>query len=124
MNRLILSALALTLIGAAASAGEVVAKGAFIGKSNHKTSGAATIEKEGDKWVVRLGDDFFHDGAPDPKVALGHNGFKKDAILAPLAQNTGGQTYEVPAGVDPSSMNEVWIWCEKYNVPLGQAKLN
>ncbi len=124
MNRLTFAAIAFTLAAGAASAGEVVKKGEFTDKSRHETRGAATIEKDGDKWMVRLGDDFFHDGAPDPKVALGRDGFRKEAILAPLASNTGGQTYEVPAGIDARDMNEVWIWCEKFNVPLGQAKLN
>ncbi|WP_432612907.1 DM13 domain-containing protein, partial [Litoreibacter halocynthiae] len=35
----------------------------------------------------------------------------------------GASTYKIPAGIDPDDYNEVWIWCEKFNVPLGVAKL-
>ena len=27
------------------------------------------------------------------------------------------------AGINPDDYNEVWIWCERFNVPLGVAKL-
>ncbi|MEL6171928.1 MAG: DM13 domain-containing protein [Pseudomonadota bacterium] len=98
--------------------------GEFTGKSNHVTSGRAEVVVQGGKAEVILLDDFFFDGAPDPKVALGKDGYDKDTILGLLANNTGKQSYSVPAGIDTSQYNEVWIWCEKFNVPLGVAKLN
>lgn len=98
--------------------------GTFTGASNHVTSGRAEIAKEGGKHVVHLLDDFFFDGAPDPKVALGKDGFDKSTLMGKLKNNSGKSSYEIPASIDPSQYNEVWIWCEKFNVPLGVAKIN
>jgi hypothetical protein len=98
--------------------------GTFKGESNHVTSGRAEIAKEGGKNVVHLLDDFFFDGAPDPKVALGKDGYDKSTLMGKLKKNSGKSSYEIPASIDPSKYNEVWIWCEKFNVPLGVAKIN
>lgn len=94
--------------------------GKFTGASDHKTSG--TVEIADGK--VNLLDDFSFDGAPDPKVALGRDGFLPETLMAPLKSNSGASSYEIPAGLKPEDYNEVWIWCEQYNVPLGVAKLN
>lgn len=100
------------------------ASGTFIGKSNHVTTGGGSVARVDGQWVVILEGDFFFDGAPDPRVALGSNGFRKDATLAPLAASTGEQVYVIPAGLDVADFNEIWIWCEKFSVPLGVAKLS
>ncbi|WP_299139836.1 DM13 domain-containing protein [uncultured Tateyamaria sp.] len=94
--------------------------GKFKGASNHITTG--TAEVAGNK--VNLLGDFTFDGAPDPKVALGKDGYDKDTLMGLLKSNNGASSYEIPAGIDASEYNEVWIWCEKFNVPLGVAKLN
>ncbi|MEM9371265.1 MAG: DM13 domain-containing protein, partial [Pseudomonadota bacterium] len=41
-----------------------------------------------------------------------------------LAASTGEQVYVIPAGLDVADFNEIWIWCEKFSVPLGVAKLS
>lgn len=97
--------------------------GTFQGASGHVTTGRVELAKENGKYVVHLLDDFTFDGAPDPKVALGRNGVDKSTLMGLLKSNTGASSYEVPAGVNADQMNEVWIWCERYNVPLGKAKL-
>ena len=94
--------------------------GTFIGQSNHVTTGTAEIAGD----TITLLDDFTFDGAPDPKVALGKDGYDPNTILAPLASNSGKQSYAVPASIDTADYNEVWIWCERFNVPLGVAKIN
>lgn len=101
----------------------VHAAGTFTGDSGHVTEGSVRIEREGDRYVIVLGEDFSFDGAPDPKVALGAGGFREDAVLAPLRANSGEQRYVAPAGLDVESFDEVWIWCEQYSVPLGHAEL-
>lgn len=98
--------------------------GSFEGASGHVTSGQAEVVGHGDEAVVHLLDDFKFDGAPDPKVALGKDGFDASTLMGPLQSNSGKQSYKVPAGINADDYNEVWIWCEKYNVPLGVAKLN
>jgi len=69
-------------------------------------------------------DDFKFDGAPDPKIALGKDGTYDPATLSGLLQsNSGASTYNLPKGINPDDYNEVWIWCEKFNVGLAIAPL-
>lgn len=119
------TATATTQAAAATSAenARVTARGTFAGKSNHITTGHASIARAGNQWVVILEDDFTFDGAPDPHVALGSNGYRKDASLALLSSNAGRQVYAIPASLDVADFNEIWIWCDKFTVPLGVAKL-
>ena len=118
------AAVAALAIAGPALAGSEGQTGKFTGQSNHVTSGHAKLVKKNGKAFVELQSDFQFDGAPDPKVALGKNGFDSSTLMGKLQSNSGAQSYEVPAGVDASAMNEVWIWCDQYNVPLGVAKLN
>ncbi|MEM9433501.1 MAG: DM13 domain-containing protein [Pseudomonadota bacterium] len=97
--------------------------GTFKGESNHVTTGRAEVVKSGSGNTVELLSDFTFDGAPDPKVALGKDGYDADTLMGPLKSNSGASSYEIPAGIDPDDYNEVWIWCERFNVPLGVAKL-
>ena len=98
--------------------------GSFSGASGHVTKGTATVAKAGDKIVVKLGKNFVLDGAPDPYVALG-NGSKpvKGGLLAVLKKNTGGQSYSVAATPALEKASQVIIWCKKYSVPLGVARI-
>lgn len=106
-------------------AGEVVTSGTFIGQSDHETAGLATIERdEAGNYFVVLGDDFKLDGAPDPKVGLGKDGYDEGAKLGHLQKKKGTQKYAIPANLNPEDFNEIWIWCERFSVPLGVAKLS
>ena len=106
------------------SAAEVISSGSFVGASSHITEGDVTIVKTANSTLIILDKNFSLDGAPDPKVGLGTNG-KYDAKTqaGDLKDLTGLQVYELPRSVDASSYNEVYIWCEKYSVPLGVASL-
>jgi len=99
------------------------ASGKFKGASNHKTTGSVSVEKKSGGWVLVLGADFTFDGAPDPKWAFGNSGVDKDTIFTPLKKNSGAQSYKIPAGIDPTKYKQVILYCEKYSVPLGVAKL-
>lgn len=103
--------------------GNETATGSFVGASKHETRGHASVFRSNGQWYVSLASDFFHDGAPDPKVAFGADGFRQEAILAPLKSLNGAQVYAVPATLDVGNYNEIWIWCEQFAVPLGVAKL-
>ncbi len=123
-------ALAVAILGAilvapvAASAGEeVLASGAFRGKGGHAASGGVSVVKTETGIRVVLGGDFKFDGAPDPKLGFGKDGYVKATQFSVLKSNTGEQTYEIPAALDPADYNEVWVWCEQYSVPLGVANL-
>jgi len=120
-----LASLALAAPFAALAAEKVLASGTFVGASDHATSGGVSVVQTDAGAMVVLEENFSHDGAPDPKVGFGKDGvYDAKSQLAPLAANTGRQTYPVPGAVDPAKYNEVYIWCEKYSVPLGVAKLN
>lgn len=113
-----------TIAATEAAKASVTARGTFKGKSKHVTTGHASIGRIGKQWVVILEDDFTFDGAPDPHVALGSNGYRKDASLALLSSNNGKQVYAIPASLDVGKFNEIWIWCDKFAVPLGVASLS
>ncbi|MEM7178636.1 MAG: DM13 domain-containing protein [Pseudomonadota bacterium] len=105
------------------TAAQATARGSFTGKSNHVTTGHASIARQDGQWVVVLEDDFTFDGAPDPHVALGSDGYRADASLALLSANAGKQVYLIPAEIDVANFNEIWIWCNQFSVPLGVAPL-
>ena len=110
---------------APAASAESLGQGTFVGKSNHITTGSVEIIKNSDgSHTVVLGSDFTFDGAPDPRVGFGSNGkYDKSTGMGLLQKLNGKQSYRVPAGVDPSKYNEVYIYCLRFNVPLGVAKL-
>ncbi|MEM6973711.1 MAG: DM13 domain-containing protein [Pseudomonadota bacterium] len=101
----------------------VTARGSFVGKSNHVTTGHARVVFDQGRVLIELEEDFTFDGAPDPKVGLGNDGFDAESIIAPLRSNSGRQLYALPAGLDIGRYREVWIWCERFSVPLGVAEL-
>jgi hypothetical protein len=104
--------------------GRETATGSFKGLSNHMTTGTASIIRSGDTWTVSLGSDFTFDGAPDPYVAFGNHGkVTKGTNFAKLKRNKGAQAYPVPAALDVGDYLEVYLWCKKFSVPLGVARL-
>lgn len=98
--------------------------GTFEGRSNHMTGGTASIVQEAGTYYVVLGADFSLDNGPDPRVALGNDGYDATTQLGELISLNGEQRYEIPASIDVSNYDEVWIWCEVASVPLGVAELN
>lgn len=98
--------------------------GSFTGLSNHVTKGKVEVVQTADGWEIHLKDSFWFDGAPDPRVGFGKNGkFVDPTDFEPLRSNSGAQVYKVPAEIDPSNFDEVYIWCRKFSVPLGVAKI-
>lgn len=122
----VLVAVLLVLFSAAeasASAGDALAYGHFSGASRHTVRGEVSLVATENGHVLRLSDEFFFDGAPDPKLGFGKNGFVRGTLFSALRDDTGAQEYALPADFDPKKYDEVWIWCERFNVPLGKAKL-
>ncbi len=108
---------------AASAQDQVLASGAFRGQSGHAASGGVRVVKTAQGTVVVLGRDFKFDGAPDPKLGFGKDGYVKSTQFSALESNSGTQTYDIPAAIDPADHTELWVWCEKYSVPLGVATL-
>ncbi|MBX2867588.1 MAG: DM13 domain-containing protein [Acidiferrobacterales bacterium] len=99
-------------------------QGSFVGASDHVTTGTVSVIKENNEYFVVLGPDFSLDGAPDPKVGFGTSGnYDIQSQLGHLNSNTGEQKYKIPADLNIESYNEIYIWCEKFSVPLGVAKI-
>ena len=100
------------------------AGGTFRGASGHATSGSVTVTQQGDRMVIKLGSNFSLDGAPDPYVSLG-NGSRpvKGGTAGVLRRLKGAGTYSVPATSRTRNAKQVVIWCRKYAVPLGVARL-
>ena len=116
---------ALAFSASQASVGEVLNSGEFVGASDHITTGKVTVEKINSGYIVKLAADFSLDGAPDPSVGFGKDGeYDKNSNVGDLITITGAQTFLVPEGVDVSQFNEIYIWCDKFSVPLGVAALN
>ncbi len=112
------------MLPAVSHAQEVLGQGAFRGASGHTTSGDVVVLKSTGGAQVVLQSNFKFDGAPDPQVGFGTGGtYDRASQLAPLASNTGEQVYDVPAALDLTRYDEIYIWCEKYSVPLGVAAL-
>lgn len=97
--------------------------GVLRGAGGHKASGHVEVVTDGGATKVVLKDDFTLQDAPAPRLAWGKDGYKRGTIFATLAKFKGAQEYTVPAGTDLSQYNEVWIWCEKFDVPLASSKL-
>ncbi len=103
----------------------LVAQGAFEGRSDHITSGDAYIMKTTSGYALVLSDAFFLDGAPTPVLGFGNNGdYVKASQFAKLEKNKGRQTYTLPADFTPGQFNEIYVWCERFDIPLGVAALS
>ena len=119
----VLATAAITLGGNVALADGHGITGSFTGKNKHTVSGSFEIVKTDGGYTLTLSDDFELDGAPDPKLAFGKNGYVKGTIFSKLNNLKGKQVYKLPASINPDDYNEVWVWCEKFDVALGVAKV-
>jgi hypothetical protein len=122
------TAIALTFSLAApsiAAADDTAAAGSFTGANDHITTGGVSIVKtENGGAVVILDTNFSLDGAPDPSVGFGKDGkYVKASDLGDLIELNGLQVFVVPASVNVDDFNEVYIWCDEFNVSLGVASL-
>ena len=121
---LLSGAVAGLLPGLALGGNETLTSGQFTGASGHITKGTVTIKADDEGKVAVLENNFNFDGAPDPKLGFGKDGtYDKSSKISHLRKNSGEQVYQLPVGIDLSNYNEFYVWCEKYNVPLGVAKL-
>ena len=102
-----------------AFAAEPIATGTF-GKGS--THGSVKIEQRNGEWILTFGDDFFHEGSPDPWVALGKDGFQRSGIIGELKQFKGTHSLVIEK-LNPQDFNEVYVWCVEHNSSLGRAML-
>ncbi len=108
-----------------AMAGEILKSGAISGENDHVTTGKVTIEKDGDRTLVVLGPNFSLDGAPDPQLGFAKDGkFDNGTLFAKLKNLNGRQVYELPKNIVVANYDQFVVWCKKFSVSLGSAKLN
>ncbi len=119
----LLAAVAAGLIATAAAQAQQARMGTFEGQSGHKASGGVSVEQKGGRWFVRFAKDFRLDRAPDPRVALGKDGYDASTTLGRLRSRRGTGRYPLRDTIDPAKYNEVWLWCKAFEVPLAVAKL-
>lgn len=101
----------------------VIESASFVGESDHTVSGKVEIIKKGDIHYLVLGEDFSFDGAPDPRLGFSLNdAFVAASTFSSLNLDSGQQLYRLPAGLNVSDYDEITIWCEKFGVPLAEAK--
>lgn len=107
-----------------AQAVETLLSGTFAGENDHTTTGKITIEKDGDRTIVVLHDDFSLDGAPNPTLGFSKAGeFDVKTEFTKLKSLKGEQRYEVPAGIIVNAYDAFTVWCSKFSISLGSAKL-
>ena len=95
---------ALTLAGASGAARPEAQrrKGTFEGRSNHITTGSVKLVKDGDRYIVELGEDFSLDNGPDPRVAFG-----MDGTYAPELET--GRVAAPDRQADPMPFRRPWM---------------
>lgn len=117
------SLLALSALMVPVSAQTVLKSGSFKGAGGHSASGRVELIKTGGKVRLVLKGNFRLDGAPDPKIAFGRGGYTRGTIISRLKRLRGGQSYNVPSRIKVANFTEVWLWCQRFNVPLGVARI-
>ena len=63
--------------------------------------------------------------APDARVILAKDLDEPSSMrCGALKSFTGSHEYDIPAGTTVDQFDSVVIWCDKFSVPIGQAKLS
>lgn len=103
--------------------------GTFSGNMGYSVSGTATLQQTGNGLQLILGSNFQASSGPQlgvflAKTASGALNAQNSLKLANLIQNSGMQTYNVPAGVDLNDYDYIVIYCIPFTVRFGTAQLN
>ena len=92
----------------------------------HPTAGEAVVLGNGTGQRFLRFENFETDNGPDLNVYLVNSstGDVSDYVdLGDLKGNIGEQNYEIPADVDLSVYDTVWIWCVRFSSGFGSAEL-
>jgi hypothetical protein len=103
----------------------LLSSGSFVGFDKiHNGTGTVSIYEVDGKKVVRFEDGFQVNNGPDLYVGFGKSGtYVKGSDISELKGNVGSQNYELPANIDLSQYDSVWVWCKAFNTPFIQAEL-
>jgi hypothetical protein len=99
--------------------------GSFVGRGGYSASGAVTVLREGDGFVVRLEENFRTQTGPGLHVYLGKSASSAGGAvdLGRLKATSGLQTYAVPANINPDDFSHVLIYCQPFSVVFASAEL-
>jgi Electron transfer DM13 len=106
------------------SAVTIDARGNFV-SGEHHTSGVVTVLGNDSSQRFLRFEDFETSNGPDVNVYLvnGAAGISDHVDLGDLSGNIGNQNYEIPDSVDLGTYDTVVIWCVRFSVAFGQARL-
>ena len=128
----ILALLAVSGLPLSAAAASTALQSGSFQSGAHPTSGTVTLYKLDDGSTVLRLTDFRTSNGPAVHVYLtaatnvASNGdvtSGKFVDLGDLKANIGNQNYEVPSDIDLSQYHGVSIWCSRFSVNFGYAKL-
>jgi len=123
MNKRIaaLSIVAAAVLAVPMSASSALADqmGTFSGVSNHWVNGGVKVSTAGGKTTITLKSNFKSQSGPDLYIYVGNGSPTKR--IAKLKKFKGSQTYSY-TGTAPIS--SVHVYCKRYTVGFGVAKLN
>jgi Electron transfer DM13 len=98
----------------------------LMGAEGHKASGAVHLITTDGKRQLHFSRDFSLEKGPDVYVTL-TNGPKpvegSSVVVARLTKFSGEQSFELPSNIDLSRYSHLVLWCKKYSVAMGIAKL-
>ncbi|MEO1026651.1 MAG: DM13 domain-containing protein [Pseudomonadota bacterium] len=117
----------LTLGAKTASAGGTKRTGSLSGRQGYAATGTVQVETVDGKTKVVFGSDYSFTGNP-PDIKIGFGSGEKYAkgskIHEKLSIKEGAAEFEVPAGIDTSQYDELYIYCEQFSVILAVAPLS
>lgn len=113
-----------------AQANTVLASGEFVTITpGEDTEGSAEIIQVGTQIQVRLAENFSAIEGPAVRLLL-HKQNRPESYtadnyvrLGDLKSFKGAQVYDIPSGINWQDYPNVVVWCEKFNVTFGSAKL-
>ncbi len=107
----------------------LLASGKFVTIADHTTLGTVEIFQKDNRTYVRLANDFSTQKGPDLKVLLHKQNNPQSydqrdyVLLGNLKNLKGTQVYEIPEGMVLDDYASVVVWCQKFNVTFGTARL-
>ncbi len=114
----------LTLVDSAliGSGTTILAMGNFV-NGVHPVSGKAAWHKVGNTQTLLLSN-FSSDAGPDLKVYLAKDlAASSFILLGDLKSTTGNQTYNIPSNASTADYKYILIWCQRFSVLFGSAKI-
>lgn len=132
IRRVVAANLAVVIIGVSLTVAPAFADksmtaqaGQFMGIGNHNAAGKVAVTKDKKGAMMLTMTDMKVDKVPDGRVYLANDlDYAEGVELGKLTKFTGTVTFPIPASVDPAKYNSVVIWCKKFDVGIGQAKLH